>query len=948
MELPWVPSFLVPRFSFLVLIFFALFFGTAKLSAQGKFPYGVVTANHPDSSIFLMNNNITQIKDLGVNFIVHRINTTNLPTIRDSGLKVIANNWHSEEDFIFNFSTALRTIYKPRPQNFSSYTEELRFSKGIQVNIEGTSYWKIETSESPGQAVHSGPNVAQYDRFINRYYSDDHIVYDLVWRMKISGDTTSTTAKVCSLAVVHIAGTDTFKIADTLLYAKDFSNQFKDIVLQYKLDELAQIYPLVKSNPEGPEYHPTPEDVNYIDAVTFKDGINYQLYYFGNRDLFIQSIECFDDRIWNEYMITSPQNFAIDLTNQTTNLEPDTSIISWLAYDEPHSIDLYSPLKVLYDSLQAKNINPPINSLYPEWDGIRNGNPTIKQFIDSVQPPNFMFYYLPFWYNTVPEEYHSNGITTLWHLNNRLKEAHNNFPGFWHIVQSMSYINAARTAYYWRKPAYEELTAQMHLALANGTKGLLLSNYYTYPRLEYYDETDPNQHIPLPVSEGLVYNLEGTGETWVTTSLYDNLKNYFKPRIQGVYGDYLQKLIYTGQFLSKAKRAITPSVYFADSSYESGKRLSMIAFNNTPEAHHYHHLGFFNDTEDAINHRYFLLVNAFPKVSNAADDVIHLSFTPPDTTLFKNFRFRNIEGGTDTNFSGRFTGSIAIHGGDGKLFQVAPTIRFGGKLTSNDEVKETEFLKENLRVLASDTLTVTGNYYLQANLQIDSGAGLGQTGYTYIDSTGSFNVSKWSNSLLKSRTGVYPRLLWADFPGTDSVLSYKIYRKKQDTVFSLLATVSSTARSFIDSGTSIIEGVPIMNETFSDYYVTVTVLLPGGRYQTASYNSNTIEYNRVRGTALQKNGLKKESQNSYSLKQNYPNPFNPETVISFSIKQRGFTTLRIFDISGKMIAELVNSVLEPGEYSHTFRPENHLSSGVYFIELVSGSFRAVQKTMYLK
>lgn len=720
--------------------------------------------------------------------------------------------------------------------------------------------------------------------------------------------------------------------------------------LKYKLDELVQIYPLIQSNPDGPEYHPSPEDVNYEDAVSFKDGINYQLYYFGNRELMIQSIECFDDKIWKEYMVAERENFTLDLKNQTDGLEPDTSIINWLVYDEPHSIDLYSPLKVLYDSLEHHNISPPINSLYPEWDGIRNGNPTIKQFIDSVSPPNFMFYYLPYWLNTVPEEYHSAGITTLWHLNNRLKEAHTSFPGFWHIVQSMSFINPEGTDYTWRKPAFEELTAQIHLALANGSKGILLSNYYTYPRLDYYDTNDPNQHTPLPRSEGLVYNLNGTGETWITTTLYDKLKNNFKPRIQGTYGNCLNKLAYTGQFISEARRAISPLQENADSSVLHDKRLSMIIFNNLPLAHHYHHVGFFNDLIDTVNHRYFLLVNAFPKVSNASDDILHLNFVPPDTTLFKNFRFRNVEGGMDTNFSGPFSGTVNIHGGDGKLFQVAPTLRMGGILNSNDEVKNTEYLLENLRILTSDTLLITGNYYLRAAMHVDSGASLKQTGYIFIDSLGSVSVSKWENALIKSRSSNYPRLIWADYPLQDSIINFKIFRKKQDTTFSLIATLSSSAREYIDSATTIVEGTLTNNETFSDYYVSVTILIPGGRYQIASYNSNSVSYNRVEGFVPEKEGHNWTSikEFEYSLSQNYPNPFNPETAISFSIKRQGLTTLRIYDIRGKMLDELVNSVLSAGEYSVNYRPRSSLSSGIYFVELISGTYRSYKKSIYIK
>ncbi len=85
----------------------------------------------------------------------------------------------------------------------------------------------------------------------------------------------------------------------------------------------------------------------------------------------------------------------------------------------------------------------------------------------------------------------------------------------------------------------------------------------------------------------------------------------------------------------------------------------------------------------------------------------------------------------------------------------------------------------------------------------------------------------------------------------------------------------------------------------------------------------------------------------YSLGQNYPNPFNPATTISYSIPKNGLITLKVFDILGKEVAELVNEIKEAGNYTVTFNA-SELPSGIYFYTLTSGNFIATKKLIFLK
>ncbi len=83
----------------------------------------------------------------------------------------------------------------------------------------------------------------------------------------------------------------------------------------------------------------------------------------------------------------------------------------------------------------------------------------------------------------------------------------------------------------------------------------------------------------------------------------------------------------------------------------------------------------------------------------------------------------------------------------------------------------------------------------------------------------------------------------------------------------------------------------------------------------------------------------------YKLAQNYPNPFNPTTTISFALPQEGQVSLRVFDMNGREVANLVDGVMTAGSHSVEFNAQN-LPSGQYIYQLSSGKFKAV-KTMTL-
>jgi len=86
---------------------------------------------------------------------------------------------------------------------------------------------------------------------------------------------------------------------------------------------------------------------------------------------------------------------------------------------------------------------------------------------------------------------------------------------------------------------------------------------------------------------------------------------------------------------------------------------------------------------------------------------------------------------------------------------------------------------------------------------------------------------------------------------------------------------------------------------------------------------------------------------NYSLAQNYPNPFNPTTVISYQVAKASQVSLKIYNVLGQAVANLVNGYQQAGNYKVSF-DGSKLSSGVYFYEMRAGSFSQIKKMVLMK
>lgn len=85
----------------------------------------------------------------------------------------------------------------------------------------------------------------------------------------------------------------------------------------------------------------------------------------------------------------------------------------------------------------------------------------------------------------------------------------------------------------------------------------------------------------------------------------------------------------------------------------------------------------------------------------------------------------------------------------------------------------------------------------------------------------------------------------------------------------------------------------------------------------------------------------------YELYQNYPNPFNPATKIKFDIPKQSHIKIRIYDITGREAAVIVDEKLNPGSYEVFWNAVNY-PSGIYFCRIETSDYTVTKKMVLIK
>ncbi|MBT3519100.1 MAG: T9SS type A sorting domain-containing protein [Candidatus Marinimicrobia bacterium] len=79
----------------------------------------------------------------------------------------------------------------------------------------------------------------------------------------------------------------------------------------------------------------------------------------------------------------------------------------------------------------------------------------------------------------------------------------------------------------------------------------------------------------------------------------------------------------------------------------------------------------------------------------------------------------------------------------------------------------------------------------------------------------------------------------------------------------------------------------------------------------------------------------------------FPNPFNPKTTIQYNVQNSELISLKVLDISGRVVETLFEDIIESGNHETKWNAKMN-PSGIYFVKLTSGQKSETQKILFLK
>jgi hypothetical protein len=226
---------------------------------------------------------------------------------------------------------------------------------------------------------------------------------------------------------------------------------------------------------------------------------------------------------------------------------------------------------------------------------------------------------------------------------------------------------------------------------------------------------------------------------------------------------------------------------------------------------------------------------------------------------------------------------------------------------------------------------VSDPYWKDVAATLDEGANtLTKTGQTGTE----YTLSNFADDALPVELSLFT----ATVNGNNVELKWRTETEVNNYGFEIQRSIKDQEWELI----AFVEGFGNSNSP-KDYNYTDTQFSESGEYQYRLKqldNDGSFNYSQIISINV---GI----PDSYSLSQNYPNPFNPATRIDFALPEKQKVVLRIYNMLGELVREVINKENEAGHYSIQFNSVG-LASGVYIYRLETSAYVASRKMMLLK
>ncbi|MBL1213947.1 MAG: T9SS type A sorting domain-containing protein [Ignavibacteriae bacterium] len=921
------------------LILLILIISSLSIAQTNEFPIGVYISSG-DTATRFSNGDYPGIKNLGVNLVLQY--ASNNPSNYDSLSsfdKLIALNADDSLDFIHHYTAG---YYKKWQDD---ETAEEANTPGFKSNSSTTGYYSSNYKvaeldiSTPGKYLLLGPDYDQdrLYRLLYGWYYKRLIQYKVNFNMKIDGNTTQAD-DVCIISVKYTSreGNDTTIVSDTL-QADVMYNQFTNHSLVYSLPKSIAGTKLPRNQTAEFSVRNDAEFAGTTESYTGPYGVQFNIKWLGNRNLYVDFVEVYDISIGK--LFSNPidlQTLYNRCSTYASNYSNWSNLKYWYSLDEPHSIDNYEPYRIVDSILNTTSNTRLITAFYPEWNGLRNNENAMGDFVRRAKPYKTMPYYYPYWpgadkYNhnglygqkvVLQAPYLSSGydVGDYWFIAQAM--------GFWDVDENDDLVPVRRRV----KPA--EMNASVMLALAHGAKGIIFWNYYSY-----YNSNNRYRCYGIVKARDSLY---------AKTDLYYKIKDNIAPRLTGTLGNTLKKIKYEGDYAHNR---------YGLGSAISDDYLPYLDISSTATDSANFHAGLLMDSV-ITDKRYYMIVNLVAFDSSMTRDLI-LELKNP-LNKYCNYNFNNIESSysdnktVNLNGTSSFIDTITFSAGDGHLYELKPVLKYGGNLVYDDTVKTAISLNDEITIKPNADLVVEALYNIASDIYVEDGRTIKtqHPGGITFSNEAKFNFEDWSDCLVVSQNSGHPKLHWNEYVGESQEIRYEIYRKKNTSSFELIHTISDkSATEYIDNGVQIIFSQQA-NMTTAEYYIKLYELPSKNWVQTDQTNIAIV--NQVQGIAPDKKGAEGNEiikPHTFALEQNHPNPFNPTTIINYQIPELSHVTIKVYDILGKEIAELVNTIKDAGFYSVNFDATSvsrRISSGTYIYRMEAGKYVESKKMIILK